>query len=70
MTRLGLSVTVLSFLFSGAVLAAPTTPMTQSSDTQMTSSHMEKKAGQEKQSSKTKTHSNHKVKKEETKKAH
>ncbi|OCQ51210.1 hypothetical protein Ppb6_03619 [Photorhabdus australis subsp. thailandensis] len=74
MTRLGLSVTVLSLLFSGAVLAAPATPMTQSSNTQMTSSHMEKTADHNgKQSDKTTTkHSNHKVmkKKEEAKKTH
>ncbi|NHB94124.1 hypothetical protein [Photorhabdus cinerea] len=77
MTRLSLSVTVLSLLFSGAVLAAPATPMTQSSDAnaKVTSSHMEKKADQhEKKSGKaTPKHSHHNVmteKTKETKKTH
>ncbi|NHB98278.1 hypothetical protein [Photorhabdus stackebrandtii] len=62
MTRLGLSITVLSLLFSGAVLAAPAT---QSSDTKVTSSHVEKtKTGQpEKKPGKAtpKQHSHHKA---------
>ncbi|ETS32312.1 MULTISPECIES: hypothetical protein [Photorhabdus] len=73
MTRLGLSITALSLLFSGAVLAAPTTSATQSSDTKVTSSHVEKtKAGQpEKKPGKatSKQHSHHKATTGKTKEA-
>ncbi|NRN28945.1 hypothetical protein [Photorhabdus heterorhabditis] len=74
MTRLGLSVTVLSLLFSGAVLAAPTTSMTQSSDanTKAASSHMEKKADQhEKKPGKaTPKHSHNNTMTKKTQKTH
>ncbi|MCC8374482.1 MULTISPECIES: hypothetical protein [Photorhabdus] len=72
MTRLGLSITVLSLLFSGAVLAAPSTPAPQSSNTKATSSHMENTKA-EKKSGKTapKQRSHQKAKsKEAKKKAH
>ncbi|MCA6222007.1 hypothetical protein [Photorhabdus antumapuensis] len=71
MTRLGLSITVLSLLFSGAVLAAPSTSVTQSSDTKVTSSHTANTKA-EKKSGKTtaKQHSHQKAASKEAKKAH
>ncbi|WP_445496207.1 hypothetical protein [Photorhabdus sp. SF281] len=69
MTRLGLSITALSLLFSGAVLAAPTTSATQSSDTKVTSSHVEKTKSGKAASKAGKQHSHHKATKE-AKKTH
>ncbi|AKH63805.1 MULTISPECIES: hypothetical protein [Photorhabdus] len=69
MTRLGLSITALSLLFSGAVLAAPTTSATQSSDTKVTSSHMEKTKSGKATSKEGKQHQHHKATKE-AKKTH
>ncbi|KAA1181158.1 hypothetical protein [Photorhabdus heterorhabditis] len=71
MTRLGLSVTVLSLLFSGAVLAAPATSMTQTSDAN-TKAHMEKKADQhEKKPGKaTPKHSHNNTMTKKTQKTH
>ncbi|EYU14524.1 MULTISPECIES: hypothetical protein [Photorhabdus] len=71
MTRLGLSITVLSLLFSGAVLAAPSTPVTQSSDTKATPSHVENtKAGKKSDKTAPKQHSHQKAASKEAKKAH
>ncbi|KMW72220.1 hypothetical protein TI10_16905 [Photorhabdus luminescens subsp. luminescens] len=73
MTRLGLSITVLSLLFSGAVLAAPSTPVTQSSDTKVTASPSHTaNTKAEKKSGKTtpKQHSHQKAASKEAKKTH
>ncbi|WP_350306538.1 hypothetical protein [Photorhabdus viridis] len=69
MKRLGLSITALSLLFSGAVLAAPTTSATQSSDTKVTSSHMEKTKSGKATAKESKQHQHHKATKE-AKKTH